>query len=80
MTQQPQPSKQAFVLAIDEDRCEALQVMMTCILRDWFGYASAHPNRAQVMLPVFMAFAKEIAEKQHELGWCKDPNCEHNNE
>jgi len=78
MTQQTETKSNHFVLIIDEDRCEALQLCLTSFNKIINEYERDMPERAKVMLPVLLDFTKEISEKMHEHGWCKDEACEHN--
>jgi len=65
-----------FTLVIDEERCKLLQLMMGMTHRQWADYAEAMPEDAEALDPVMLSLLKEVSEKMHERGWCKDPNCE----
>jgi hypothetical protein len=67
-----------FNLIIDEDRSMLLQLMTSLTVRMWDKYSHDMPEDAQKLQPVIVDLIKELSEKSHAQGWCKDPNCEHN--
>lgn len=67
--------KVAFNLVVDKERCEVLHIMASALIFSATDFVMAHPKEAPRVLPLFKEFVKELAEKQHEMGWCDDPNC-----
>lgn len=73
----------AFNLIIDESRCEVLQILCSCLMIHMDNFVMSHPDRVAFVIPTLKDMVKEIADKQHELGWCKDDDCQwsgHNHE
>lgn len=74
----PKESKVAFTMIVDEDRCEMLQVMCSALMKDFLQFSIAHPDRVESVARSMKSFVGEFAEKQHEMGWCKSKECNHN--
>jgi hypothetical protein len=62
-------------ILFDEDRIELMQIMFTVFHREWNDFKHAEPERADALYPALMSLIKEVSDKMHEQGWCKDPNC-----
>lgn len=71
-----QKSDKLFLLLIDEERAELMQVMFTCLYHQWEDFCEHVPDRAEVLRPVLKEYLKEFSNKMHEVGWCKDPDCD----
>lgn len=71
-------SKQiSYNLVIDKDRDKMLSSMFAfCIMIHGDDFVQF--MKAQGTAFTFQDFIKEKADKNHELGFCEDPNCEHN--
>lgn len=66
-----------YTLIIDENRDMMLTVLLTALERfpscERFFFEGL--EHFEIDPQEFLDFIKEIAEKTHEKGWCKDPHC-----
>jgi len=79
MTQQNSSNKtesKYFNLVIDEDRAEIIQIMMTVFSDEYPQFVRQERETAERLYPALINMAEEWSEKVHEIGWCKDPDCE----
>ena len=73
----------AFNLVIDKDRHKVLNMIIG-------GYQQMDDGRPadilmrslekQGVADVFLDLLDELGDKVHELDWCEDPDCQHNEE
>ncbi len=78
MITEPVKSKH-YVLVMDEDRDKLLSIWMQCILEfpDTAKYFAAFVH-AHGLVDAQKELMKEFNEKNHEMGWCQDPDCTFN--
>lgn len=74
----PEKSTLTFNLVIDEDRCHILQGLFNAVELgvspgDFFRHLGKH-----TLLECYDGLTTDVEKKQHERGWCKDPDCEFN--
>ena len=75
-------SELIYHLVIDENRAHVLSLLLNgymSILPDDEGMKILLQNfKEEGLVDDFQDLLHEISEKEHELGWCKDPNCKAN--
>lgn len=67
----------AYTLVIDKDRDAAMAIVFSFLhnnghlpeLHEWL--------RDEGLFEAYASLQKEKSAKQHELGWCEAPDCEH---
>lgn len=68
------PTKTTYTLVIDEDRDAVLGWIMAFIENtepEMFAAKMIKEGKAEV----WIGMMEEIGDKNHEMDWCKDPDC-----
>lgn len=63
-----------YPLLIDENRGKVLSIMMEICLK--LEPVLKHSLNMEFVEQDFVNLMHEISEKEHALGWCKDPECD----
>ena len=69
-------TSKVFNVVVDEDRSHLLQLMIGMTMRAWDKFEVDMPEEAKKLQPIMLELVKELSEKLHAQGWCKDPYCE----
>lgn len=70
-------AKAVYTLVIDEDRDNAMNIMYSVLFNNGLVPELLEWVKEEGLLIEYTSMQKEISDKQHELGWCKAPDCHH---
>lgn len=69
--------KAVYTLVIDEDRDNVMSVMSSHIFNNGLMPSLMEWLKDEGLEQEYLQLQKEISKKEHELGWCKAPDCGH---